>query len=137
MKKALFLFPVLLVLFATVAFAQNEKQPRAGRFEIQKSEQGKFFFVLKSSNGQEILKGFHYSTEDKANEAVDKVKHLVSDEVNFDIRSSGQQWYFFLKATDGRAVAQSEHYSTESAMKKGIESVKRTAPDAAIKPPTD
>jgi uncharacterized protein YegP (UPF0339 family) len=129
MKKVFILLTVIFALFTSVAFAQ---QTRKGHFEIVKSDQGKFYFVLRSSNGKEILKGFYYSTEDKAREAVAKVKELAGDDANFDPRSDGSQWYFFLKSSDGRAVAQSEHYTTEAAMKRGIESVKKTAPDAAV-----
>jgi uncharacterized protein len=132
MRKVLLLVSLVFVVSAA-AFAQSEKQTRAGHFAIQKTEQGRFYFVLKSSNGQGVLTGYFYSTEDKVKEAIDKVKLLVADDANFDLRSSGQQWYFFLKSKDGRAVAQSEHYTTETAMKKGVEAVKRTAPDAAVR----
>jgi len=127
MKKTILLFVVFLTIFATAALAQ-----RKGHFEIVKTDQGKFYFVLRSSNGQEILKGFQYGSEDKAREAVAKAKELAADDANFDQRSSSTQWYFFLKSSDGRAVAQSEHYTTEAAMKRGIESVKKTAPEAAV-----
>jgi len=131
MKKIILLSTLIFVVFAGAAFAQ---QIRSGHFEIAKSDQGKFYFVLKASNGQEILKGFYYSTEDKARESVAKVKQLAADDDNYDPRTSGSQWYFFLKGSDGRAVAQSEHYTTEAAMKRGIESVKKTAPEAAVNP---
>jgi len=88
--------------------------------------------VLKASNGQRILTGFFFSTEEKAKDAIEKVKERVGDDANFDIRS-GKQWYFFIKGEDGKAIAQSERYTTEAAMKKGIESVKKTAPEAALK----
>jgi uncharacterized protein YegP (UPF0339 family) len=133
MKKLLlfsFLALALFVTASTAAYAQ-----RKGHFEIVKTEQGKYYFVLKSSNGQEILKGFQYGSEDKALEAVAKTKGLAMDDANFDPRSSGEQWYFFLKGNDGRAVAQSERYTTEAAMKRGIESVKKTAPEAPVSSP--
>ncbi len=127
MKKLIFLSFIVLALFVTAAYAQ-----RKGHFEIVRTEQGKYYFVLKSSNGQEILKGFQYGSEDKAREAAGKARGLAMDDDNFDQRSSGDQWYFFLKSSDGRAVAQSERYTTEAAMKRGIESVKKTAPEAAV-----
>ncbi|HEV7645136.1 MAG TPA: YegP family protein [Pyrinomonadaceae bacterium] len=130
MKKLLLFSLLVLSLFTTAAYAQ-----RKGHFEIVKTEQGKYYFVLKSSNGQEILKGFQYGSEDKAREAAGKTRGLAMDEANFDQRSRGEQWYFFLKSSDGRAVAQSEYYTTEAAMKRGIESVKKTAPEAAVLAP--
>ncbi len=141
MKRSL-LFLALFLALSVSAFGQDDgaaenKQTRAGRFDIQKTVQGRFYFILRSSNGQGILTGYFYASEDKVREAIAKVKGLVSDAANFDIRSGGQQWYFFLKSADGRAVAQSEHYTTEASMKKGIESVRRTAPEASVKPPSN
>ena len=127
MKRAALFF---VIIFSLSIFASA--QARKGHFEIVKSEQGKYYFVLKSSNGQEVLKGFYYSTEEKARESVNKTRQLAADAVNFDPRGGGSQWYFFLKGSDGRAVAQSEHYTTEAAMKRGIESVRKTAVDAEI-----
>ncbi len=132
MKKILLLSAIILALFAATATAQAQ---RKGHFEIVKTEQGKYYFVLKSSNGQEILKGFQYGSEDKAREAAGKTRGLAMDDANFDQRSRGEQWYFFLKSSDGRAVAQSEYYTTEAAMKRGVESVKKTAPEAAVLAP--
>ncbi len=129
MKKTFLLLSMIFVLFAPAVFAQ---QTRPGHFEIVKTEQGKYYFVLRSSNGREILKGYQFGSEDKVREAVAKVKLQAPDEANFDPRNEKEQFYFFLKGPDGKAIGRSENYTTEAAMKRGIESVKKTAPDAPM-----
>jgi uncharacterized protein YegP (UPF0339 family) len=139
MKRSLLFFALFFSLFAAAGAVRaqdgntNEsRQTRAGRFDILKSEQGKFYFVLRSSNGREILKGYFFNSEDKVKDAIANVRQQAADDANFDARSE-TQWYFFLKGKDGKAIGRSENYTTEAAMKRGIESVKRTAPDALIK----
>jgi len=141
MKKVFFILITVLFLGTPYLFAQTEadadqlpkpKLARHGSFEILQTENGRFYTVLKASNGQRILTGFFYSKEEKAKDAIGKIKERVGDDANFDIRSD-KQWYFFIKGEDGKAIAQSERYTTEAAMKKGIESVKKTAPEAALK----
>lgn len=136
MRKVFLFLTVSFVLFACAnivsAQADGPKQTRAGYFVIQQAENGKFFFVLKSSNGQEILKGYQFGSEEKVKDAIASVKQQAGDEANFDPRSESQ-FYFFLKGTDGKAIGRSENYTTESAMKRGLDSVKRTAPGADIK----
>lgn len=137
MRNIILFLAVIFVLFAGAggasAQAETPRQTRAGHFVIQQADNGKYYFVLKSSNGQEILKGYQFSTEEKVREAVGAVKTQAGDEGNFDPRSE-TQFYFFLKGSDGKAIGRSENYATEAAMKRGLESVKRTAPGAEIKP---
>lgn len=141
MKRAFFILIAVLFVGAMCVSAQTDtggdqpatpKQARRGSFEILQTENGRFYMVLKASNGQRILTGFFYSTEEKAKDAAEKVRERVGDDANFDIRGD-KQWYFFIKGEEGKAIAQSERYTTEAAMKKGIESVKKTAPEAAWK----
>ena len=127
MKQLIFLSLIVLAFSVSIASAQ-----RKGHFEIVKTDAGKYYFVLKSSNGQEILKGYQFAAEDKVQDAIAKVKTQAADDANFDTRNEKEQFYFFLKGADGKAIARSENYSTEAAMKRGIESVKKTAPEAAV-----
>jgi uncharacterized protein YegP (UPF0339 family) len=141
MRRAFFILFTLLFLGTAPLFAQTDadadqpakpKLARHGSFEILQTENGRFYMVLRASNGQRILTGFFYSTEAKAQDSAGKVRERVGDDANFDIRSD-KQWYFFIKGEDGKAIAQSERYTTEAAMKKGLESVKKNAPEAALK----
>ena len=127
MKRA-GLFLVIILSLCVLASAQARK----GNFEIVKTEQGKYYYVLKASNGQQILKGYQFGTEGKARDAIVRVRQQAVDDANFDQRHENEQFYFFLKDAEGKAIGRSENYTTEAAMKRGIESVKKTAPEAAV-----
>ena len=132
MRKIILLLLSIFIL-SVAAFAQQAdgaKPARVGHFQIAETETGKFHYVLRSSNGQEILKGYQFGSDQKAREAMEKVKLAAVDETNFDPRNEKEQWYFFLKGVDGKAIGRSENYATEAAMRRGIESVKKTAPGA-------
>jgi uncharacterized protein YegP (UPF0339 family) len=130
MKRIFILSAMVLALFATAAIAQ-----RKGHFDITKTDAGKYYFVLRSSNGQEILKGYQFASAEKVQDAIAQAKAQAAADANFDQRNEKNQFYFFLKGADGKAIARSENYTTEAAMKRGIDSIKRTAPDAEIKQP--
>lgn len=131
MKKILLLSSIVLAFFATAATASAQ---RKGHFEIVKTDAGKYYFVLKSSNGQELLKGYQFASADKVQDAIAQAKAQAAADANFDQRNEKNQFYFFLKGADGKAIARSENYTTEAAMKRGIDSVKKTAPEAAVNP---
>lgn len=105
----------------------------AGKFELNTSSNGKFFFNLKASNGQIILSSEMYETKAAAQNGIDSVKKNAADEARFDRRTAKNgDPYFVLKAGNGEEIGRSETYSSASAMENGIESVKTNAPGAAI-----
>src|SRR5215475_12742623 len=105
----------------------------AGKFELNTSSNGKFFFNLKAGNGQIILSSEMYETKSAAENGIESVKKNASDEARYDRRTaSNGEPYFVLKAANGQEIGRSETYSSDAAMENGIESVKTNAPDAAI-----
>lgn len=105
----------------------------AGKFELNTSSNGKFFFNLKASNGQIILSSEMYETKAAAQNGIDSVKKNAADEARFDRRTAKNgDPYFVIKAGNGEEIGRSETYSSASAMENGIESVKTNAPGAAI-----
>ncbi|HEV7473124.1 MAG TPA: YegP family protein [Pyrinomonadaceae bacterium] len=140
-KKLIFIFVLVLIAGANAlgqcgsGHEKTPSQPRHGSFEIRQTQSGRYSFVLKASNGREILSGFFYASVDKVKDAIEKTRTLATEDTNFDVRHDNQ-WYFFVKDANGKAVAQSEHYTTEAAMRKGIDSVRKTAPDATVSDPS-
>lgn len=105
----------------------------AGKFELNTSSNGKFFFNLKAGNGEVILSSEMYETKAAAQNGIESVKKNAADEARFDRRTAKNgDPYFVLKAGNGEEIGRSETYSSTSAMENGIESVKTNAPDAAI-----
>jgi len=105
----------------------------AGKFELNTSSNGKFFFNLKASNGQTILSSEMYETKSAAENGIASVKKNAGDEARYDRRTAANgEAYFVLKAGNGEEIGRSETYTTAAAMENGIESVKTNAPEAAI-----
>ncbi len=105
----------------------------AGKFELNSSSNGKFFFNLKAGNGQTILSSEMYDTRAGAENGIESVRTNGSDEARFDRRTSSKgDPYFVLKAANGQEIGRSEMYSSAPAMETGIASVKENAPGASI-----
>ena len=106
----------------------------AAKFDLKKTESGKFMFNLKAGNGEVILTSEQYSSKANAKNGVESVRKNSADEGNFEARtSSNDKPYFVLKSGDnGQVIGNSEMYSSEDAMKNGIASVMKNAPDAEL-----
>jgi uncharacterized protein YegP (UPF0339 family) len=105
----------------------------AGKFEIAKTDSGKFLFRLKAGNGQVILASQLYDTKDGAVGGANSVKNHGTEDANFERKTSKSgQAYFNLKASNGQIIGKSEMYASTTAMENGITSVKTNAPDAPI-----
>ena len=104
----------------------------AAKYEIKKSDSGKFHFNLKAGNGEVILSSQMYADKSGAQNGIDSVKKNAADDGRFERKTSkSDQPYFVLKAGNGQIIGQSEMYSSNSAMENGIASVKRNA-DARV-----
>ena len=104
----------------------------AGKFELKKSDSGKFMFNLKAGNGKVIMTSQLYRTKAAALAGIESVKQHAAD-ANFERKTStAGQPYFALKAVNKQVVGSSEMYSSAAARDNGIASVKAHAPDAAV-----
>ncbi len=105
----------------------------AGKFELNTSSNGKFFFNLKAGNGETILSSEMYESKSGAENGIASVKTNAPNDDRYDRRTaSNGEPYFVLKAGNGEPIGRSETYSSNSAMENGISSVKTNAPDAPI-----
>lgn len=104
----------------------------AGKFELKKSKNDKYFFSLLASNGQTILGSEMYEAKASALNGIESVKTNSADDSRF-ARLSGKDGspYFSLKAGNGQVIGSSQMYSTASARDNGIASCKTNAPGAA------
>ncbi len=104
----------------------------AGKFELKKAKNDKYFFALLAGNGQKILASEMYETKASAVGGIESVKKNAADDGRYE-RLSGKDGspYFTLKAGNGQVVGVSEMYASASARDGGIESCKTNAPGAA------
>jgi uncharacterized protein YegP (UPF0339 family) len=105
----------------------------AGKFELNTSSNGKFFFNLKASNGQTILSSEMYDSKSGAENGIASVKKNAGDDARYERRNATNgDPFFVLKAGNGEVIGRSEMYKSPAAMENGIASVKTNAPDALI-----
>lgn len=98
----------------------------AGKFEINSSSKGKFFFNLKASNGQVIFSSEMYESKAAAEKGIISVKNNADNDARYERRESVKgEPFFVLKAGNGEIIGRSETYASTSAMENGIDSVKK------------
>lgn len=104
----------------------------AGKFELKKSKNDKYFFSLLASNGQKILASEMYEAKASALNGIESVKKNAADDDRFErlVAKNGSP-YFSLKAGNGQVIGSSEMYSSASSRDNGIASCKTNAPGAA------
>lgn len=103
----------------------------AGKFELKKSSNGKFFFNLLAGNGQIVLTSEMYEAKPSALNGIESVQKNAPDAKRFErlVNKSGAP-YFVLKAGNGQVIGQSQAYSSESARDAGIAAVGAAAEGA-------
>ena len=103
----------------------------AGKFELKKSKNEKYFFNLLAGNGQIILASEMYESKASATNGIASVKKNAPDDGRYD-RKVGKDGspYFVLKAGNHQVIAQSQMYASEKARDAGIASCKTNAPGA-------
>jgi len=105
----------------------------AGKFELKQAKNEQFYFNLKASNGQIILKSEMYKAKTGAKNGIESVKKNSASDERYDRRKSKKgDSYFVLLAANNQVIGQSEMYSSASAMENGIKSVKTNGPDAGV-----
>ncbi|HEY0427640.1 MAG TPA: YegP family protein [Pyrinomonadaceae bacterium] len=110
----------------------------AGKFDLKKSTNGKFYFNLKAGNGQVILTSEMYEAKGGATNGIDSVRRNAPDDKRYERKQSAKgEPYFVLKAGNGEQIGRSENYSSEASMENGIESVKENAAAATVEDSTD
>lgn len=103
----------------------------AGKFELKKSSNGKFFFNLLAGNGQIVLTSEMYESKPSAQNGIESVKKNAGDAARFEkLVNQGGKPYFVLKAGNGQVIGQSQGYASEATRDAGIASVAASAAGA-------
>ena len=104
----------------------------AGKFELNKSTNDKYFFSLLAGNGQKILASEMYEAKASAVNGIESVKKNAPEDDRYE-RLTGKDGspYFTLKASNGQVIGNSQMYASTAARDAGIESCKTNAPGAA------
>lgn len=108
-----------------------------GWFELSKSKDGQFRFVLKAGNAETILVSELYKSRASAEGGIASVQANSGNDARYERKtSSNGKFMFNLKATNGQVIGSSEMYETAAGRDNGIESVKRNGSTTTVKDKT-
>ena len=106
----------------------------AGWYELSKSTDGQFRFVLKAGNAETILTSELYQTRASAENGIASVQTNCPHDARYDQEtSSNGKPYFNLKAANHQVIGTSQMYSTPQARDAGINSVKVNGLTSTVK----
>lgn len=105
-----------------------------GWYELNKSSDGQFRFVLKAGNTETILTSELYKAKASAQAGIASVQANCAADDRYERKtaSSGKE-YFNLKAANSQVIGTSQMYSSAAARDGGIASVKTNGSTKTIK----
>jgi uncharacterized protein len=96
----------------------------ASWFEVSKSKDDQFKFVLKAANSEIILTSELYKTKASVENGIASVRANCDTDARYELKNSGNGKFFFnLKAANQQIIGTSEMYESEKARERGITSV--------------
>ena len=106
----------------------------AGWYELSKSSDGQFRFVLKAGNGETILASELYKARASAENGIASVQKNSQLDERFEKKTAANgKFHFNLKAANAQIIGTSQMYATEQSRDGGITSVKTNGATATIK----
>lgn len=107
----------------------------AAKFEINKADDGSFYFHLKAENGKVILASETYTAKSKAENGIASVKANASRDERYERKMDSRgKPYFTLRAANGQVIGTSQMYASNEDLEIGIAAVKA---DAGLAPVSD
>lgn len=106
----------------------------AGWFELSKSSNDQFRFVLKAGNGEIILTSELYTTRAAAEKGIASVRVNSPQDAHYEKKTATTgKFHFNLKAGNHQVIGTSQLYATEQSRDKGIASVKTNGASETVK----
>lgn len=106
----------------------------AGWFELDKSSDGQYRFVLKAGNAETILTSELYKTKSAAENGIASVQTNCAQDERYERKTSTNGKPFFnLKAANHQVIGSSQMYASEATRDNGISSVKSNGTSSTIK----
>lgn len=106
----------------------------AGWFELDKSSDGQYRFVLKAGNAETILTSELYKTKSAAENGIASVQTNCAQDERYERKTSTNGKPFFnLKAANHQVIGSSQLYASEATRDNGISSVKSNGTSSTIK----
>lgn len=106
----------------------------AGWFELSKSKDEQFRFVLKAGNAEIILTSELYKQKSSAEKGIASVQKNCGLDERYDRKdSSNDKFYFNLKAVNHQVIGTSQMYASKQSRDRGIASVKANGKTTTVK----
>jgi uncharacterized protein YegP (UPF0339 family) len=106
----------------------------AGWFEISKSKDDQFHFVLKAANAETILTSELYKTRVSAENGIASVQSNCSADDRYEKKDASNGKFFFnLKAANHQVIGTSQMYATAQSRDGGMASVKSNGGSKTVK----
>lgn len=106
----------------------------SGWFELSKSSDGQFRFVLKAGNADTLLTSELYKAKSSAEKGIASVQaHCSADERYERKAASNGKVFFNLKASNGQVIGTSQMYASEATRENDIASVKANGSSTTVK----
>jgi uncharacterized protein len=106
----------------------------AGWFEMSKSKDGQFRFVLKAGNAETVLTSELYKSKRSAENGIASVQKNCANEVRYERKTASNGKAFFnLKAGNHQVIGSSQMYASEASRENGIASVKTNGVSKTVK----
>lgn len=106
----------------------------AGWFELSKSSDGQFRFVLKAGNAEAILTSELYKTKASAENGIASVQTNSPVDARYERKTAANgKFHFNLLAANHQVIGSSQMYASEAARDNGIASVKANGSSTTIK----
>ncbi len=106
----------------------------AGWFELSKSSNDQFRFVLKAGNGEIILTSELYTTKAAAENGIASVRTNSPLDERYEKKTANNgKFHFNLKAGNHQVIGSSQLYASEASRDKGIASVKTNGASETVK----
>ena len=106
----------------------------SGWFELSKSSNDQFRFVLKAGNGEIILTSELYTTKSAAENGIKSVQTTSPQDERYEKKeASNGKLFFNLKAANHQVIGTSQMYASAQSRETGIASVKNNGSSEKIK----
>ena len=106
----------------------------AGWYELSKSKDGQFRFVLKAGNAETILTSELYKSRAAAENGIASVQANAALDERYERKTaSNGKAYFNLKASNGQVIGTSQMYATEASRDAGIATAKVNGVSTTVK----
>lgn len=106
----------------------------AGWYELSKSSDGQFRFVLKAENAETLLTSELYHSKTSAENGIASVQANCAADERYDRKTAANgKHYFNLKAANHQVIGTSQMYADASSRDGGIASVKSNGISTTVK----